>query len=144
MRAGMRQMREQRRHGSIVVITSINAAIGLADQAVYSAAKAGVTSLVGAAAIEGGPNGIRVNAVAPGSIRTRGMNPDAGNDPSSSAMIPLRRVGQPFDLVGPTRFLLSDESQYVTGCVLTVDGGLMHVRGSHSLRLSTAGRPHCD
>jgi NAD(P)-dependent dehydrogenase (short-subunit alcohol dehydrogenase family) len=62
------------------------------------------------------------------------MNPKAGDDPAESLAIPMRRVGQPEDMVGPVRFLLSDESAYVTGCVLTVDGALMHVRGHFALR----------
>jgi len=62
------------------------------------------------------------------------MNPNAGDDPAENIGIPMRRVGQPEDMVGPVRFLLSDDSAYVTGCVLTVDGALMHVRGHFSLQ----------
>jgi len=133
MRAAHQALRRQGTPGSVVVVSSINALIGLPSQAVYSAAKAAVNSLVAAAAVEGGPYGIRVNAIAPGSTRTAGMNPHAGDDPAENLAIPMRRVGQPGDMVGPVSFLLSDESAYVTGCVLTVDGGLMHVRGHFSL-----------
>jgi NAD(P)-dependent dehydrogenase (short-subunit alcohol dehydrogenase family) len=134
MRAAHRALRAQGTPGSVVVVSSINALIGLPSQAVYSAAKAAANSLVSAAAVEGGPYGIRVNAIAPGSTRTAGMNPHAGDDPAENLGIPMRRVGLPGDMVGPVRFLLSDESAYVTGCVLTVDGGLMHMRGQFSLR----------
>jgi NAD(P)-dependent dehydrogenase (short-subunit alcohol dehydrogenase family) len=134
LRAAARALRSQQLPGSIVAISSINAVAGLPDQAVYTAAKAAVNSLVTAAAVECGPYGIRVNAIAPGSTRTAGMNPRAGDDPAAVMMIPMRRVGYPNDIVGPTRFLLSEESAYVTGSVLTVDGGLMHVRGSYHPR----------
>jgi len=134
MRAAHQALRRQGRPGSVVVVSSINGLIGLPSQAVYSAAKAAVNSLVTAAAVEGGPYGIRVNAIAPGSTRTAGMNPKAGDDPAENLAIPMGRVGQPEDMVGPVRFLLSDESAYVTGCVLTVDGALMHVRGPFSLQ----------
>jgi NAD(P)-dependent dehydrogenase (short-subunit alcohol dehydrogenase family) len=128
MRAALLALRHQGGPGSIVVVSSINAAVGLPSQAVYTAAKAAVNSLVTAASVEGGPHGVRVNAIAPGLTRTRGMSPHAGDDPAEDRTIPLGRVGQPGDMVGPVRFLLSDESAYVTGCVLPVDGGLMHVR----------------
>jgi NAD(P)-dependent dehydrogenase (short-subunit alcohol dehydrogenase family) len=133
MRAAHRALHGQGTPGSVVVVSSINALTGLPSQAVYSAAKAAVNSLVAAAAVEGGPFGIRVNAIAPGSIRTAGINPHAGDDPAENLGVPMRRVGQPGDMAGPVRFLLSDESAYVTGCVLTVDGGLMHMRGPFSL-----------
>jgi NAD(P)-dependent dehydrogenase (short-subunit alcohol dehydrogenase family) len=134
LRAAALALRRQGAPGSIVAITSINAMAGLPDQAIYTAAKAAVNSLVTAAAVECGPYGIRVNAVAPGSTRTAGMNPRAGDDPATVEYIPMRRVGYPSDIVGPVRFLLSAESAYVTGSVLVVDGGLMHVRGSYRRR----------
>jgi NAD(P)-dependent dehydrogenase (short-subunit alcohol dehydrogenase family) len=134
LRAAALALRREQTPGSIVAITSINAVAGLPDQAVYTAAKAAVNSLVTAAAVECGPYGIRVNAIAPGSTRTAGMNPRAGDDPAAVMTIPMRRIGYPRDIVGPTRFLLSEESAYVTGSVLTVDGGLMHVRGTYRPR----------
>lgn len=123
------QMRRDRVGGSLVTISSINAFIGARQQAVYTAAKAAVNSIVTAAAQDWGPDGIRVNAVAPGSIRTAGMNPHAGDHPGHAERIPLRRIGWPDDLVGPVRFLLGADSAYVTGTVLVVDGGMMLLRG---------------
>lgn len=122
------QMRRDRVGGSLVTISSINAFIGARQQAVYTAAKAAVNSIVTAAAQDWGPDGIRVNAVAPGSIRTAGMNPHAGDHPGHAERIPLRRIGWPDDLVGPVRFLLGADSAYVTGTVLVVDGGMMLLR----------------
>jgi 3-oxoacyl-[acyl-carrier protein] reductase len=56
------------------------------------------------------------------------MSPRAGDEPAENRAIPIGRVGQPVDMVGPVRFLLSDESAYVTGSIISVDGGLMHLR----------------
>lgn len=129
MTAVAEQMQADAVSGSLVAISSINALIGAKKQAVYTATKAAIHSLVVSAAQEWGPSGIRVNAIAPGSIRTPGMNPQAGDDPELNRRIPLQRVGLPADLVGPVRFLLSDEAAYMTGTVVVVDGGLMLVRG---------------
>lgn len=144
LRAAALALRRQGTPGSIVAITSINAVAGLPDQAVYTAAKAAVNSLVTAAAVECGPYGIRVNAVAPGSTRTAGMNPRAGDDPATVEDIPLGRVGYPSDIVGPVRFLLSEQSAYVTGSVLTVDGGLVHMRASYRRRSASGSRAEAD
>lgn len=124
-----RAMKADQVGGSIVAISSINALIGMPSQAVYTAAKAAINSLVASAAYDLGPDGIRVNAIAPGSIRTAGMNPHGGEDQTFVDRIPLRRIGHPEDMVGPVRFLLSDAASYVTGAVLVVDGGLMQLRG---------------
>lgn len=124
-----RQMKADQVRGSIVAISSVNALIGLPSQAVYTAAKAAVNSLVASAAHDLGPDGIRVNAVAPGSIRTAGMNPHGGENRAFVNSVPLRRVGQPEDVVGPVSFLLSEAASYVTGSVLVVDGGLAQLRG---------------
>lgn len=115
------------RAGSIVVITSINAQRPLAHQALYSACKAAVASLVASLATELGPAGIRVNAVAPGAIATS-MNPGIENDRDIAERIPLRRVGRPEDVAGPVLFLLSDLAAYVTGATVAVDGGLLQTR----------------
>lgn len=123
------QMQRDGVAGSLVTMSSINSFIGARGQAAYTAAKAAVNSVVASAAQDWGPSGIRVNAVAPGSIRTAGMNPRAGDHPGQNERIPLRRVGYPADLVGPVRFLLGEESAYVTGTVLVVDGGMMLLRG---------------
>ncbi|WP_138445405.1 SDR family NAD(P)-dependent oxidoreductase [Sinomonas susongensis] len=113
--------------GSIVAVTSINAFRALPSQAVYSAAKAAIQSLVASAAVELGPSGTRVNALAPGAVLTP-MNPglDAG-DPLRER-IPARRIGLPEDLDGAAEFLLGDQSRYITGTSLVVDGGMMAYR----------------
>lgn len=126
LQAASAEMRLQRA-GSIVVITSVNALRPLPSQAVYSATKAGLESLVRSLAVDLAAEGVRVNAIAPGAIATA-MNPGLLNDAYMAASIPIGRVGMPADLVGPTLFLLSDASAYVTGATLVVDGGLLNVR----------------
>jgi len=120
-----RIMVEQGR-GKIINITSILASQGRVKRGAYCASKAGITSLTQTAAVELGPLGVFVNAIAPGSIET-GMTKSAPSTPEETARkvagIPLRRRGDPEDLTGPAVFLASDDSDYVTGAVLTVDGG---------------------
>ena len=106
--------------GSIVNISSI-AARGTPLLAAYGAAKAGLESFSRTMALEWAPLGIRVNLVAPGTIKT----PRAGQDDMDEAArsIPLRRRGVPRDIADVAMFLLSDLASYVTGQVVVVDGG---------------------
>ena len=116
------------RRGSIIVITSINADRPAVGTAHYSAAKAGAFSLVETMALELGPLGIRVNAIAPGCVDTR-MSADYLRDPDrrrrTERSIPLGRAAQPRDIAGVALFLASDESSYITGISVRVDGGLL-------------------
>jgi NAD(P)-dependent dehydrogenase (short-subunit alcohol dehydrogenase family) len=127
LQAAARIMVEQKR-GKIINVTSILASAARVNRGAYAASKAGIISLTQTAAVELGPHGVFVNAIAPGSIET----PFAQGAPSTPevtqrklAAIPLRRRGDPHDLAGPAIFLASDESDYVTGIVMTVDGGFM-------------------
>ena len=112
--------------GKIINITSILGIQARAKRGAYGASKAGIILLTKTAAVELGPQGVYVNAIAPGSIET----PFVQSAPAAPdvlqrklAAIPLRRRGEPEDLTGPAIFLASDESDYVTGMIMTVDGG---------------------
>ncbi|PKN05699.1 MAG: 3-oxoacyl-ACP reductase [Deltaproteobacteria bacterium HGW-Deltaproteobacteria-9] len=118
------QMTERRR-GSIINFSSIIAHTGGETSAHYTAAKAGVEGLSRTMALELGPCGIRVNCIAPGMIDTRmlALMP-AEQRRKVIGKVPLRRVGQPEDLIGVTLLLASDASSYITGQTFHVNGGL--------------------
>jgi 3-oxoacyl-[acyl-carrier protein] reductase len=119
------------RGGRIVNISSIAGLVPLRLQCAYDAAKAGVANLTRAMALELGPHGILVNAVAPGSTLTRGTEalfygPDGTYTEKAASLlshIPLGRPGRPVDIAHAALFLVAPESSYITGAILTVDGG---------------------
>ena len=126
VQAAANQMVAQGQGGSIIAMSSISALVGGEFQTHYTPTKAGVLSLMQSTAIALGKHGIRCNALLPGTILTEINKEDLANEAKRSAMearIPLGRLGQPDDMVGPTVFLASDLAQYVTGAALLVDGG---------------------
>jgi NAD(P)-dependent dehydrogenase (short-subunit alcohol dehydrogenase family) len=113
--------------GAIVLISSGLGFRGMDSGAHYAAAKAGLIGLTKSLALELGRRGIRANAVAPGPIRGRmldAMDSDRVSSRGADA-IPLGRLGEPADVVGPVLFLLSSASAYMTGAVLHVNGGML-------------------
>ena len=122
-----RVLKEAGHGGAMVIISSINAQWPLPSQAAYSTTKAALDALVVSAAVELGPDGIRVNNVAPGAILTK-MNAGMGPDAPLRDRIPLKRIGVPEDVVGAVEFLLGPQAAYVTGATITVDGGMRHFR----------------
>jgi len=113
------------RSGRIINIASVSGLMGNPGQANYSASKAGVIGLTRTVARELAPRGVTVNAVAPGFIATE-MTAALGEETLETIrkQIPLGRLGEPQDVAGAVLFLASDAAQFITGHVLTVDGGL--------------------
>lgn len=122
IRAALPHLRSSRRGPAIAVVSSINAELTLGSEP-YSAAKAGLRPLVANLAAELGPAGIRINAVAPGTIRTRNWD-DRGGPDHLVPLYPLGRVGEPEDVAAALAFLCSSDAAWITGHVLPVDGGL--------------------
>ncbi len=109
------------RAGRIVNVASFSGLRANAGQANYAAAKAGLIALTKTSAVEVARRGITINAVAPGVIET---DMTANLNGELLSHVPARRLGTPEEVAACVRFLISDEASYVTGAVLTVDGGL--------------------
>lgn len=117
--------------GSIVLVSSVAARLGLANHEAIAAAKAGVGGLVLSAAASYAARGIRVNAVAPGMVRTpltARLTQSEAALKASTAMHPLGRIGDPEDVASAIAWLLDPEQSWVTGQTLSIDGGLSTVQ----------------
>jgi NAD(P)-dependent dehydrogenase (short-subunit alcohol dehydrogenase family) len=129
LRAAFRQFAAQESTGSIVVTASIASLMGSADLLPYQTSKHAVVGLVHGAAVYGGPLGIRVNGVAPGIVPTdlfaaAATTTGGKNDMEQRASTtPLRRAGTADEIASVAEFLLSDAAAYVTGQILSADGG---------------------
>ncbi|MGI8649828.1 MAG: SDR family NAD(P)-dependent oxidoreductase, partial [Rubrobacter sp.] len=129
-RAAAPAMQEAGR-GSVIALSSImGVAYGWDEHVQYSAAKAGVVGLVRGLAVELAADGVRVNGIAPGYIRTaQALSREHSLGPEglerAAEFIPMGRVGEPEDIADVIVFLASDSARYLTGQVLVVDGGLL-------------------
>lgn len=111
-----------KRYGRIVSVVSLSGLKGMPGQTNYSAAKAGVIGATKALAQECGRRGVTVNAVAPGFIRTD-MTQDL-NEQELKNLIPMQRFGEPEEVADAISFLCSKKASYITGTVLSINGGL--------------------
>ena len=129
VRAALPAMRASKK-GAIVAVSSImGVAYGWDEHVHYSSAKSGVVGLVRGLAVELAKDGIRVNGIAPGYIRTaqllskeHSLGPDADK---AGAFIPMGRIGEPEEIADVIQFLASNAARYMTGQVVVVDGGLL-------------------
>jgi 3-oxoacyl-[acyl-carrier protein] reductase len=115
----------KRRYGRIINISSVVAAMGNPGQVNYVAAKAGLIGLTKSLAVEVATRSVTVNAVAPGFIQT--AMTDVLNDQQKERIlsgIPMAKMGQPEDIAAAVAFLASEESSYITGHTLHVNGGM--------------------
>ncbi|MFC4799762.1 SDR family NAD(P)-dependent oxidoreductase [Neobacillus sp. GCM10023253] len=117
---------QKQNYGSIINNSSLNGIVGVPGADAYSAAKGGVVALTRVMAVDYGKYNIRVNCICPGAIDTPMIADVLKNEAFSKAFTsnPLRRVGKPEEIAYAALFLASDESSYITGLIMPVDGGI--------------------
>jgi NAD(P)-dependent dehydrogenase (short-subunit alcohol dehydrogenase family) len=115
--------------GAIVSIGSVNGVQDFGNHA-YSAAKAGLMSLTRTLAGHAAPRGVRVNLVAPGTVRTSAWQGRDATLDSLARVHPMGRVGEPEDIAAAVAFLASRDAAWITGTTLCVDGGLLAVNSA--------------
>lgn len=122
----VKQVKEGRKAGAIVNMSSVNAVVTIATQVPYSASKGGINQLTKVMALGLAEHGIRVNAIGPGSIMTD-MLTTVNNDPEARHRLlsrtPLGRIGETAEIAAIAAFLASDDASYITGQTIYADGG---------------------
>jgi meso-butanediol dehydrogenase / (S,S)-butanediol dehydrogenase / diacetyl reductase len=126
-RAALKLM-STRRSGSIINIASVSGLLALANLSAYGAAKAALIQFTRQTAIEGGPHNVRANVIAPGVINTPATaagfsGPNAAWGRRIAEHVPLRRFGEPSEVAALALFLASEESAYISGACICIDGG---------------------
>ena len=125
------------RRGAIVNIGSVNGLSYFGNHA-YSAAKAGLISLTRGLAVQAAPTGVRVNLVAPGTIRTPAWTGREATLAAAAPLYPLGRVGEPADIAAAVAFLASTDASWITGVTLPVEGGILAANPAFSAALDAA------
>jgi NAD(P)-dependent dehydrogenase (short-subunit alcohol dehydrogenase family) len=132
MVAEIRAIRRTAGSGAIVNNSSVSSLAGFVGIGAYNSTKGAINSLTQTAAAEYGPEGIRINAIAPGTTMTVLMKQWATEEPAIikqlNAHTPLRRAGQPDEIAEAATWLLSDRASFINGVILPVDGGLLAQR----------------
>lgn len=123
IRAALPLLRESDR-AAVVMVSSVNGLAAFGEEP-YAAAKAGLPNLAMNLGVRYGPEGIRFNVVAPGTVRTRVWEPQHGGLERMKQFYPLGRVGEPEDIAAAIAFLASADASWITGITLPVDGGVM-------------------
>ncbi len=127
--AAARAMVAHKTQGSIINMSSVNAVLAIPSIASYNMSKGGINQLTRVAALALADHGIRVNAVAPGTIATELAQKAVLTDDAAKAKImsrtPMRRLGEPSEIADVVAWLASDAASYITGEIVTVDGGRM-------------------
>ncbi|MCS6835434.1 MAG: SDR family oxidoreductase [Anaerolineae bacterium] len=113
------------RGGAIINLASISASVAFVNSSAYCTTKAAVASLTRCLALEYGPKGIRANSIAPGIIDTPMLPSQEDNERWVREKLPIPRLGTPADVADLALFLASDESRYITGDMIYIDGGWM-------------------
>jgi NAD(P)-dependent dehydrogenase (short-subunit alcohol dehydrogenase family) len=121
LKHGVAAMRKHGEGGSVILISSVAGKVGLPAHVHYCSSKGGVRLMAKAAALELGPENIRVNSIHPGAIKTR-MTAFADEEATAKG-IPLGRMGEPMDIAQAALFLASPRGRFITGAELVVDGG---------------------
>ncbi|MEP5936863.1 MAG: glucose 1-dehydrogenase [Erythrobacter sp.] len=125
--AGVKAMRQAGNGGSIINVSSVAGLVGFRGSATYAATKGAVKLMSKSAALETAPEGIRINTVHPGIIRTNmqkaAVDDNSENYAAIEASIPAGKLGEPVDIANCVLFLASDEARYVIGAEFVVDGG---------------------
>ena len=117
----------RRGKGSIIMISSMASQYGIPKVVAYTASKSAVEGMTRELAVEWSPHGVRVNCIAPGFIKTsmssKALDADMERKNKVLSRTPMGKLGEPLDVANAALFLASDQSKYITGVILPVDGG---------------------